>query len=409
MNQATHTIEAYRESLVRARLADINKRAVKLGLPEITVSFGEPFWQRVAVAPGVDRRVWFMKATLTGSVPRVNGFALIASIEHTEAGNLILKAPCAHDRELPEWRNASAGCAHCGHDRARKSTFLVESDTGEILQIGRNCLADFVRSSDVESMLSWFAHVSSMFGGSDEESFGGSRWPDPTPAEYVATAIMAVRDHGFVKTTGAVDGQMSTKERCCFATGPEPTGSERLSAAYRAAQPGEPEIKQAEGMLAWLAATTESSDYMHSMRVAAGGQTVNERARGLLASLPACYARAMESVRLRSTRPVSTHYGAVGDRFDMEAEVVYSKGFDGMYGPGTMVMFRDNAGRIFQWFGTGEVNSIRDFSGRWFLRATIKRHETSRRTGEAITLLTRCSLQREPHAAVKAKRKRVAA
>lgn len=406
-NQATHTIEAGRQDLVLSRLADINKRAEKLGLPEMTVSFGEPFWLKVTVAPGVARRVWFVKATLTGSVPRVNGFALLAAIEHTEAGNLILKAPCAHDREFPEWQTCTAGCDHCGFNRDRKSTFFVESESGEIKQIGRNCLADYVRSTDIENMLAWFAHISSMLGGQDEECFGGCRWPDPTPAEYVACAIMAVRDHGFVKTTAA-EGT-STRQRCDFATSPAPTMSHKLEAEWKAAQPGEPEIKQAEEMLAWLSATMETSDYMHNLRVAAAGRTVDARGRGILASLPACYARAHEAIRLRATRPVSTHYGTAGERFDMECEVFYSKGFDGMYGSRTMLMMRDADGRIFQWFGTGEVNSIRDFSGKWFVRATVKRHETSRRTGEAVTLVTRCALQREAFAPVKAKRKRVAA
>ncbi len=407
MTNATKTIYASRLSLVQSRMADLNKRAAKIGMEPMVLLASEPR----SIVEDL-RTIWVVDVTLIDVVPKVNGYTFLASLEHTEAGNIILKAPAGEETDMSAWGFATAACQHCSLSRNRKNTFLLRSEAGEVIQIGRNCLADYLRSSDVERTLAMFAFVSEALLCLDEEgqTFGcRGHWTVST-VDYVAAAVASVRKYGFRKS-GSEGG--STRADASFLSGPCPMGSSKAEIEQRQAwlegQPSEFQRGEAEAMIAWCLATTEPGDYMHSLRVACALPEVNERARGLLASLPACYDRAMGIERAkRERKPNGPHFGQIGDRFDAEVEVMFSRGYAGMYGEGTMLIMRDTAGHVFQWFGSGEVNTIEDFSGKWYLRATVKRHEQSKKTLEPITLVTRCKLSREPFSAAKPKRKKAA-
>ena len=75
----------------------------------------------------------------------VNGWKFIASVEHTEKGNII-RAAC--NIEVPErYYTSSPICEHCKSKRFRKDTYIVmNEETGEFKQVGKSCLMDFTLS-----------------------------------------------------------------------------------------------------------------------------------------------------------------------------------------------------------------------------------------------------------------------
>lgn len=412
MNTAKHTIAADRLSLVVARLADLNKRGAKYEMPALVLTAGEPYRVKAVCEGGVERFVWVLDLTLTGDVPKINGYTFLASLEHSEAGNLILKAPAAQDRELTAWQHCSARCQHCGLDRDRKTTFLLETPEGGIIQIARNCLADYLRSDDIERTLRWFSVVSECVRDMDEEyGYSGNYWPTATPLEYVAAAVSSVRKFGFKKAAE----ECNTRMDCDFLTNPPPMGHGRDAELARKdwteRQPTPAQIEQAQAAIAWCLATTDNSDYMHSLRVACSTRTISDRARGLLASLPTAYAREQGKLNNRAPRVRNApHYGAIGEKFDMEVEVVYHTPYTNDFGTGTMLIMRNVTNHVFMVFTAGtEIGKMDDFSGKWHLRATVKRHDQDRRNGEPVTLVKRPQLSRTPFKPAKAKRAKVAA
>jgi hypothetical protein len=132
------------------KVAKMNRKAEKLGLPglgyELTgrginvvvghkTDFDENNRQvRVPVyEPAPEIRP-------VGVAPVVDGFTFVAKIDKVE--NLVMNAP---GQETPvEFRTRDCFCDHCKSNRTRRTLFVVRNDeTGEHLQVGRNCLATF--------------------------------------------------------------------------------------------------------------------------------------------------------------------------------------------------------------------------------------------------------------------------
>jgi hypothetical protein len=95
-----------------------------------------------------------MNVQIVGETPRINGWKPVAVIEHHDEMNIIGSIPC-NEIEIPKsYWTAKAKCEHCGHKRHRNETVLIANESGEIKQIGRNCLADYVRG-DWARTLAW--------------------------------------------------------------------------------------------------------------------------------------------------------------------------------------------------------------------------------------------------------------
>jgi len=85
------------------------------------------------------------------ALPRIAGCEFLARIEHTPAGNLVSKIG---NVSVPEkYWTAQPICEHCKQSRNRRDTFLLNKldngvDAGNLIQVGRTCLADYLRSAD---------------------------------------------------------------------------------------------------------------------------------------------------------------------------------------------------------------------------------------------------------------------
>ena len=89
----------------------------------------------------------------------INDWEFIASVEHTEEGNIIKRANNAV--EVPErYYNSKPVCEHCNSRRARKDTYIVRNvKSGEFKQVGKSCLKDFTNGMSAEGI----AHYMSLF------------------------------------------------------------------------------------------------------------------------------------------------------------------------------------------------------------------------------------------------------
>lgn len=93
----------------------------------------------------------------------------------------------------------------------------------------------------------------------------------------------------------------------------------------------------------------------------------------------------------------SNHYGNVGDKVQMELELVRVSFFDTFYGSTTVYTMKDNDGNLFVWKTTSCLDRIVDgeckpiLKGEHFtLKGTVKEH--SEYKGEKQTVLTRCKV-----------------
>ena len=214
--------------LVKRIERKVNRPARKLGLAEAVVTYGEVFpryYVREQVRTGFEGTgyVWhevtsevkakrddkgkrtfiieFTPVTITAAEPKLSGWKFIATIEHTEAGNILRSAT---ERALPvEYRTKKNVCDHCKTARRRKDTYVVQHDGfGELRQVGRSCIKDFLGHGNPDEIARYFDNILALWSDladvhDDEEYFGHAPLVEETDV-YLAVAAESVRTNGWV-------------------------------------------------------------------------------------------------------------------------------------------------------------------------------------------------------------------
>ena len=106
---------------------------------------------------------------------------------------------------------ARLACEHCGQDRRRNDTYVLQSDSGAWKQVGRNCLADFLRSDDASGLAEYAEILADidefMSEFEDEPEGGGGRGYQYFSALALLTQVACcVRADGWCSRTEAKDG-----------------------------------------------------------------------------------------------------------------------------------------------------------------------------------------------------------
>ena len=142
------TVKQHLQGAVRDRVEKLNRKARKLNVPEIEVSFGESFtvreWDDAKIKYTVQPMV---KVTLTQDQPlvHVGEWRMIAAVEKIGAENLV-KDLGDHDWDLTEFRTDDLKwCDHCQSNRNRKYAYVLLSKSDRrVIIVGKKCLGDFI-------------------------------------------------------------------------------------------------------------------------------------------------------------------------------------------------------------------------------------------------------------------------
>lgn len=421
---ATYVIPADNRETVEKKLAEINKKAVKLGTTPISITFVRDHIETVRVPVNEEypdgpkhefQREW-LAATVDGASAVVADYTFLATLRHTTDGNIISAVP---GNDVPrEYRNAPSSCDHCRTARRRSATYLVRHVDGSVKQVGKSCLIDFF-GHDPHRMVAWaeaLGAFNSWFGSlTDEDGERIARVePTYTLADYLVKVAAVIRQDGWVSkgkaaTTQDLTATASTAWR--LQTLRVRTKWDReFEARYVPAT--EEDRETARLTLEWAEAKFAQdddarNDYLHNLSVIYAGGLVNFRTAGLAASMIPAYrrdtAKATEAKTLAASG--STHVGAVGDRLrDLRVTVLGVIDMEPtMYGPRQLIKVQDDAGNLFVWF-TGSAPDVKPEEVH-YLTGTVKRHGTF--AGVAQTELSRCALADAPKPTKKPKKEKV--
>ena len=156
----TYKIPEERMHYLKRKLAQINKRAVKLGLVEISMEVGAVSSEKYKDEFGYDKHRSFYTVTVTGQTPMVDGWSFRATLNYEkdpETGETFVLVKSIPDTgvEVPKhYRHSNKDlCDHCHTSRNRKNTYLIEKD-GEWMQVGKACLKDFFPTNDPHELAS---------------------------------------------------------------------------------------------------------------------------------------------------------------------------------------------------------------------------------------------------------------
>jgi hypothetical protein len=359
--------------------------------PLVFTETGEEFETRKKQTHGYDAngnpkhiewQVRFVLVTVTGTCPRVNGWIFAATIEHDPDGNVLRVAP-GFEVTLPlQYRTATTACEHCHTHRIRKDTYILQSEGGEWKQVGRNCLADFLRCEDPSGIAQWaevLAGLADELGAFEDDMGGGGHAVYYTLPTLLAQVTCCVRNDGWCSRGEARDNYISktaSVDQALFWF--DSNYVERQSEATKAKYaPTEADVAKALEAIAWAQEISAdvTNDYLWNIRVVSHKEAVKGRDAGLAGSIVVAYQKHLEAEIARKYEydHPSEYFGTVGKREVFTLTVIGRREIESDWGCTTLVMFRDAAGNKAKWFASDGAGFALDTTVT--VKATVKAQE----------------------------------
>jgi len=398
--EGIYSVPADRMVLINKQLEKVNKRAAKLGLPPVKLVELSRFAKTVANQDGSKRSREYLKLKVEGEAPKVKGWTFVARIMHSEGGNIISSAP-GMDPPPTEYRTAEPHCDHCKVNRRRNDTFVLRDEKGEYKQIGRNCLADFLGSTDPADQIALFSDWSSVVQslGEDDDYYGGGRGQSTIEiVSYLAGALAVIRKYGFVPKSKSEEwGKEATSsvlDQYFFGT--SKAANELRSEVNRVVKPDDEE--KAREILDWAKDQknqTDVSDYLWNISAAAERLLVDSRTAGLVASIPSAYERAMgNKMDKERAKKASDDAPEVTlkpkDKFEGVLTVLKTPRWSNDYGLTVLHIMEDEHGRLYKWKASNEDIPV---GSKVQIKGTVKAVGPDSYAGGKVTVeLTRCKV-----------------
>lgn len=343
---------------------------------------------------------------ISGVEPCIEGWRIVGKIEFDPVIGNVVKALV--DAEMdPRYRTIGQVCEHCNSKRHRKDIFILRHEGGEEKVVGRNCLADFIRDGDAET-LARFAEFAEQIGdlrttelddSGDYECWGGEGRPAPyvTVQNYLALVSCIIRKFGWVSKSAArnLDDVMPTTywAGCCYFGRKTCEFIERYDLF-----PTEKDAERAAAAIEWAKTKRgDKSEYLDTIARLAGCACVRWKYDGYLASIISAYGREMEQeIERRAKAKERAFIGEVGKRLrDLPVEVKRLRFIDGNYGTRTIVTFESPVGdkrAVLTWFASGDKDSSFSEGDRLVIDATVKQHESDPKYGDS-TIVSRVTIK----------------
>lgn len=394
---------AERKSEVDAALDKLLKKAKRFDTVPLTFAWGPVFMEKKLVGnpefPDVEI-IPYQMLTVEGEPPRVGGWTFIARVEFEEAGILVQTVPGEH--VPPKYFETNNQCEHCNKVRARKDVFVVRNEAGAHMQVGRQCLQDFL-GNDPENVLRKFQWYKTFRDMLEQEMRNAPLNFAYDPVQLLTDTATCVRLFGWVsKGMAQQEAERSgremeatvTKVRC--RTSRDPQDVKWFKAEVQPFQ-NEGDKTLAEETIAWARALTSDNEYLHNLNVILSAEVVYQpKHLGLAVSAVSAFLREKQrtaELNLKYEKDkTSVHVGQVGERLRkipvrMEAAIGLPPT---EWGESTLFKFRDEAGNLYSVITQSSFDIGVEQAG--LLTGTVKKHNVYKGVNE--TQLSRCVVEK---------------
>ncbi len=379
------------------RFAKLARRAKRIGIvaPSYTMTKEEP---KVIKRDGVEKVVLMHHIEVTNPMVKVDGYHFVATIEHTEEGNILHNGK--GEMVPTKYRTCTPWCDHCKTLRRRNDTFVVKHEVSDTyMQIGRNCLAEFfgINADTYAAMAEMYYEVDELCEaceGDDSFSSGGGGKHYDLLDKFLSFVAEVITLQGWVSNSMAKDnpGMQSTSNVAQRHIFPSRYDIENNNLLFRI--PSDKSLETAKLAIEWCEnisdEETEKSEYLHNIRVIAKRGVVEGRQYGYAASIVSGYLRHVNDLKKRefNKENPSQHVGTVGKRQDFTLLVEKVIQIDSNYGSSFIHIMTDSNNNRFVWKASG---TCLDTGETVTLKGTIKEHSVYREQNQ--TVLTRCKVQ----------------
>lgn len=287
----TRWVPTYDVSSVREAVAKLNARIAKKGL-------GTPI--ECTVGPVELRRdSEFDSATpqqevtirWAGTVAVEGGWQLVACADFASTDTpLVYNLDDDIDLRAAD---VTTECDHCHTSRRRHDVFIVRNEAGDLRQVGRNCVVDFL-AHDAERLLSVMRFLDDL--DDEDRMWGGGGGDGSVPTEvFVRAARAAVMTYGWVKSS---DWERTPTRQMAYGLLMPIKGDSRSDVEAREAQElawSDEVGEYAAAAIEWAAALSPKSDFDENLQAVARSERLGHKALGIAAYLPVAYARHLDA------------------------------------------------------------------------------------------------------------------
>lgn len=387
------------------KMRRIEKKCARYGVEFVYRKTGVEEYREVKDPEGVKHNLRYVEIEADGKA-QMNDWMWLASVEHTEKGNLI-HSP--RDIAIPNKYYTSDGyCEHCNSKRARRYLYLVENvKTHEVRQVGRSCVRDYTHGLNAD-MIALCTSMIDEFEEAEERmpcfGFGFGAFEYYEVEMIIRFISETIRHFGYVPN--GQEDQWSTAARAeaylNVALGHVKYFYERkdFDEAKRQMEKvgfdadSERATAEAKAAIAWIMEQDASrSAWTHNLQTLVQLGKIKTGHYGIMASLIPAWNKSVAREAERKAKAEKTanskHVGEVGERLTVavaSTEVVTSWETD--WGLVTLIRFISTDGNVFMWKCSGcihvELEDIKTIKG------TVKSHDEFR--GVKQTFLTRCKV-----------------
>lgn len=407
---------------LQERIAKLNRRAKRLGVPEISIVLTGNREQRDFTSVDVvltdegtgeqsrTAKVEAVEIEVTGQSPKLDGWTFAASIDREEESgvNIFNKSPM-FTREIPKhFRECTSACDHCKTDRRRNNTFILAHDNGDFKQIGRQCLKDFLGHQNIHALTDSagiFMAVYELCGEAGEfcGEFGcGKRTITVELEGALICAYNVIQQEGWVsgaQAKASMTGETSTAQRVenllqgdKNVSGSRTKTREQIIKERDAMRAGdETSRKFVAECIDWVRALGVDNDneYLANLAAVFSVDFVTYKRLGIAVSAIKAYQREV-CKKAEAANKLNECFGTVGERVEAVLTPVKLIDVPTNYGISTLCIFEDEQGRNFKWFASNCPIAEADAGKPVKVKFTIKAHEEYK--GRKQTAITRAKL-----------------
>lgn len=392
----TYSIHTSQFAELDARVAEANRKLERNGIESrFSYEIVDADYAQIEGSPIIDvyADIVFNHATL-----ELGGWEFVATVAIEEGGTMLRIAP---GQTLEGWdRPDSHRCDHCGVNMNRKISYVVRNaETGELAQVGRNCLEIFLGTNvkGLNLLAMFTAEELAEFRAADRDfnSYEGRAAVD-FEARFMIALAYNLSEGGakFISKAKAAEwdtistsGEAISTATWVFGRARNRQADEEMRDRLTAAAAFAPSETVTE-ILAF-AETLADNDYGTNVKVAARSSFVSYQALGVLMSLVGVWYRANNEAK-RSDK-VEAAKGYVADvkvRIrDLAVTVDFVTGWESDFGWTSLISFRTEDNHVLTW-KTGSATA--EVGEKYLLTGTVKEHLEYR--GVNQTVVQRCKL-----------------
>ena len=366
--------ESYLDKFMRA-LRSVAKKVAKSG-GTCTWEEKEPSFEEIVI----DGKTYIFKIHTfeVEGLSSYENWKVIAQIEHLPQGNVIKEFT---DTKVPEiYRNRPGVCDHCGVDRPRKITYIVENTKeGTFAQLGRSCVSLYTGGIQLlDGVLPLLSLEEYDVDHMDTDHLViDSMWSYLPTESVVAWSLACIEKYGYAKTR-TEDG-----ERNLLSTYRRVLDNMEACSTKRDFEPQEAHYERFPEILEWVSERSEDNTFFSNVCVLLRGEYVSHKNAAYVVGAVGAFLRdkALEN------KTNNSFVGEIGDKvaFDIE-EISVLSSFRSAYGLCYVYRIVDTDGHVF----TTMTSRSLDISDVKKAKGTVKEHMTAK--GEKRTVLTRISL-----------------